>query len=139
VYPRCLDPSFLVFILSLYRHPFICILFSSHFTSYNKQTRALEPLKHTTYHIYLYLICSVTCSPVFLPLLLTGVIPQVGKPTSPSLRCSLTHVHRSIGSRNIPHPLGESFVKKLSRKRKICFLMDLGHGTCHKHLRQVFY
>jgi hypothetical protein len=37
VYERSLDPSVLVFSLSLYRHPFICILFSSRFTSYNKQ------------------------------------------------------------------------------------------------------
>ena len=37
VYVRCFDPSVLVFSLSLYRHPSLCILFSSHFTSYNKQ------------------------------------------------------------------------------------------------------
>jgi hypothetical protein len=34
VYPRSLDPSVLVFSLSLYRHPTICILFGSRFTSY---------------------------------------------------------------------------------------------------------
>ncbi len=33
VYVRRLDPSVLVFSLSLYRHPSICILFSSRFTS----------------------------------------------------------------------------------------------------------
>jgi hypothetical protein len=36
-YVRSLDPSVLTFSLSLYRHPSICILFSSHFTSYIKQ------------------------------------------------------------------------------------------------------
>jgi hypothetical protein len=36
VYARCLDPSVLAFSLSLHRHPFICILFSSRFTCYNK-------------------------------------------------------------------------------------------------------
>ena len=36
VYTRRLDPSVLVFRLSLYRHPSTCILFTSHFTSYNK-------------------------------------------------------------------------------------------------------
>ena len=40
VYVRRLDPSFLSCTLSLYRYPFIYILFSSHFTSYNK------PWKH---------------------------------------------------------------------------------------------
>ena len=39
VYVRCFDPSVLVFSLSLYRHPSLCILFSSHFTSFNKQLR----------------------------------------------------------------------------------------------------
>ena len=37
LYVRQLDPSVLAFGLSLYRHPSICILFSSRFTSYNKQ------------------------------------------------------------------------------------------------------
>jgi hypothetical protein len=37
VYARSLDPSVLVFSLSLYRYTFICILFRSRFTSYNKQ------------------------------------------------------------------------------------------------------
>jgi hypothetical protein len=37
VYPRRLDPSVLVFSLSLCRHPSICILFTSRFTSDNKQ------------------------------------------------------------------------------------------------------
>jgi hypothetical protein len=36
VYVRRLDPSVLPFSLSLYRHPSICILFRSHFTSSNK-------------------------------------------------------------------------------------------------------
>ena len=36
--PACLDPSVLVFSLSLHRHPSICILFSSPFTSHSKQT-----------------------------------------------------------------------------------------------------
>jgi hypothetical protein len=36
VYARCFGPSVLPFSLSLYRHPFICILFRSRFTSYNK-------------------------------------------------------------------------------------------------------
>jgi hypothetical protein len=38
LYVRRLDPSVLSFSLSSHRHPSICILFSSHFTSYNKQT-----------------------------------------------------------------------------------------------------
>jgi hypothetical protein len=36
MYVRRLDPSVLVFSLSLHRHPFLCILFNSRFTSYNK-------------------------------------------------------------------------------------------------------
>ena len=40
VYVRSLDPSVLEFSVSLYWHPFICILFGTHFTSYNKQTRS---------------------------------------------------------------------------------------------------
>ena len=47
VYVRRLDPSVLAFSLSLYRHPSICILFSSHFTSYNKQNSK----KKTAFHI----------------------------------------------------------------------------------------
>ena len=39
VYVSRLDPSVLAFSLSLYRHPSICILFSSRFTSDNKQIR----------------------------------------------------------------------------------------------------
>ncbi len=42
MYARSLDPSVLVFSLSLYRHPIICILFRSRFTSYNKQTKPFE-------------------------------------------------------------------------------------------------
>ena len=41
VYTRSLDPSVLVCSLSLYRHPSICILFISHFTSYNKHKKSL--------------------------------------------------------------------------------------------------
>jgi hypothetical protein len=37
VYTSRSDPSVLVFSLTLYRHPSICILFNSRFTSYNKQ------------------------------------------------------------------------------------------------------
>ena len=37
MYPRGLHPSVLAFSLSLYRHPIICILCTSRFTSYNKQ------------------------------------------------------------------------------------------------------
>ena len=37
VYARRLDPSVLAFSLSLYQNPSICILFSSRYTSYNKQ------------------------------------------------------------------------------------------------------
>jgi hypothetical protein len=37
VYVRRLGPSILEFSLSLHRHPSICILFSSRFTSYNEQ------------------------------------------------------------------------------------------------------
>jgi hypothetical protein len=36
VYARTLDPSVLAISLSLHRHPFTCILFSSRFTCYNK-------------------------------------------------------------------------------------------------------
>ena len=36
VYARRLDPSVLTISLSLHRNPFICILFNSLFTSYNK-------------------------------------------------------------------------------------------------------
>ncbi len=36
MYLRRIDPSVLVFSLSLYRQPFIYILFRSHFTCYNK-------------------------------------------------------------------------------------------------------
>ena len=35
VYPRSLDPSVLVFSLSLHRHPCICVLFSSRFICFN--------------------------------------------------------------------------------------------------------
>ena len=38
MYARRLDPSVLAFSLSLHRHPSICILFSSPFTSHSKQT-----------------------------------------------------------------------------------------------------
>jgi len=73
-------PSYLAFSLSLYLHPSICILFSSHFTSYNKQkhiflfstTKCRRPLSnlvcerlqsplafifHNTYNFYLIPIC----------------------------------------------------------------------------------
>ena len=49
VYPRSLDPSVLEFSLSLYRHPIICILFSSRVTSYNKHN--LLVFNHTDTHI----------------------------------------------------------------------------------------
>ena len=39
--PLSLNPSVLEFSLSLYRHPSICILFSSRFTSYNKQIHSI--------------------------------------------------------------------------------------------------
>ena len=39
MYARRLIPSVLAFSLSLYRHPFIHILFSSLFTSYNKNQK----------------------------------------------------------------------------------------------------
>jgi hypothetical protein len=51
VYPRCLDPSVLEFSLSLHRHPSMCILCSSRFTSYNKQTSTRK--KHSPVHIVL--------------------------------------------------------------------------------------
>ena len=43
MYERSLDPSVSVFSLSLYRHPSICILFISLFTSYNKQHTSDHP------------------------------------------------------------------------------------------------
>ena len=45
MYVRSSDPSVLEFSLSLYRHPSICILFHSRFTSYNKhRTIIIVPL-----------------------------------------------------------------------------------------------
>jgi hypothetical protein len=41
-YGRRLDPSVLAFSVSLYRHPFICILFSSRFTPYNKINKIIR-------------------------------------------------------------------------------------------------
>ena len=52
VYARRLDPSVLAFSLSLYRHPIICILYNSRFTSYTKQTRDVH-YKHTVFSSYL--------------------------------------------------------------------------------------
>ena len=43
MYARRLDPSVLVISLSLHRHPFVCIIFSSHFTSYNKYILKFKP------------------------------------------------------------------------------------------------
>ena len=46
VYTKSLDPSVLKFSLSIYRHPSICIiLFSSRFTTYNKQ-KLITPVIH---------------------------------------------------------------------------------------------
>ena len=46
MYVRSLDPSVLAFILSLYRHPSICILVTSRFTSYNKQQKRIMCLEY---------------------------------------------------------------------------------------------
>ena len=42
VYVKCVDPSVLAFSLSLHRHPYICIPFSSRFIHYNKYTKTLR-------------------------------------------------------------------------------------------------
>jgi hypothetical protein len=44
VYVRRFDSSVLAISLSLHRHPFVCILFNSHFTCYNK-SHSLAQLK----------------------------------------------------------------------------------------------
>jgi hypothetical protein len=56
VYSRCLDPSFLAFSLSLCRHPSICILFSSRFTSYknNNNCKKVVDFSNTDTHIYVF-------------------------------------------------------------------------------------
>jgi len=56
VYVRSLDPSVLVISLSLHRHPFVCMLFSSRFTCYKKygKTRCGGLSSHHTHKLLVY-------------------------------------------------------------------------------------
>ncbi len=118
MYVRSLDPSVLEFSLSLYRHPIICILFSSRFTSYNKQTNHYN--EQTVYRLIINKVVLAFClslyrypltvhvfSCLYLSFYLSFIIQsKVGHilTKSESLRINLNIDGSPIVSRSHTHP-----------------------------------
>jgi hypothetical protein len=71
VYARRLDSSVLVISLSLHRHPFVCILFSSRFTCYNKSPSPM--LRKFNFH-NMIVVSSTSDKRLFLLSSKTGLV-----------------------------------------------------------------
>jgi hypothetical protein len=112
VYERSLDSSVLPISLSLHRHPFVCILFTSRFTCYNNKSKNRYEAKNLTNK--LKISCNIElqgylaneAGPVPLVLDLRIVHDRVGSRADPTLN----------GHLNYPKNLDQSFNDAASDK-----------------------